>query len=48
MAIAFITGATAGFGKATAIKFAQFGWDVIITGRRQSRLDQLEQEIIET
>ena len=48
MAIAFITGATAGFGKATAIKFAQFGWDVIITGRRQSRLDQLEEEIIET
>lgn len=48
MAIAFITGATAGFGKATAIKFAQFGWDVIITGRRQSRLDQLEEEIIDT
>lgn len=48
MAIAFITGATAGFGKATAIKFAQFGWDVIITGRRQSRLDQLEEEIIST
>lgn len=48
MAIAFITGATAGFGKATAIKFAQFGWDVIITGRRQSRLDQLEEEIINT
>ncbi|MBK8874833.1 MAG: SDR family NAD(P)-dependent oxidoreductase [Bacteroidetes bacterium] len=48
MAIAFITGATAGFGKATAIKFAQFGWDVIITGRRQARLDQLEEEIINT
>ncbi|MBK9045863.1 MAG: SDR family NAD(P)-dependent oxidoreductase [Bacteroidetes bacterium] len=48
MAIAFITGATAGFGKATAIKFTQFGWDVIITGRRQARLDQLEEEIINT
>lgn len=48
MAIALITGATAGFGKATALKFAQHGWDVIITGRRKNRLDQLEREIKET
>lgn len=48
MAIALITGATAGFGKATALKFAQHGWDVIITGRRKNRLDQLEHEIKDT
>ncbi len=45
MSIAFITGATAGFGKATALKFAEHGWDVIITGRRKNRLEELEQEI---
>jgi NADP-dependent 3-hydroxy acid dehydrogenase YdfG len=48
MAIALITGATAGFGKATALKFAQHGWDVIITGRRKQRLDLLEREIKDT
>lgn len=45
MSIAFITGATAGFGKAIALKFAEHGWDVIITGRRTERLTQLENEI---
>jgi 3-hydroxy acid dehydrogenase / malonic semialdehyde reductase len=48
MSIAFITGATAGFGKATAIKFAEHGWDVILTGRRKDRLDRLEKEIVTT
>jgi len=37
--IAFITGATSGFGKATAELFAKNGYDVIITGRRKDRLD---------
>jgi NADP-dependent 3-hydroxy acid dehydrogenase YdfG len=45
MPIAFITGATSGFGKSTALIFARNGWDVIINGRRSDRLDQLEQEI---
>lgn len=36
-----ITGATAGFGKACAIKFADHGWDLIITGRRSERLQEL-------
>lgn len=45
MSIALVTGATAGFGKAIAIKLAQHGWDVIITGRRKERLVQLENEI---
>ena len=40
-----ITGATAGFGQATAIKFAKNGYDVIITGRRKERLDKLEKEL---
>jgi 3-hydroxy acid dehydrogenase/malonic semialdehyde reductase len=45
---AFITGATSGFGKAIAIKFAQHGWDIIISGRRKDRLDALEKEITST
>lgn len=40
--IALITGATAGIGEATAIKFAQEGYNLIITGRRQERLDALK------
>mgnify|MGYP001193235139 CR=1 FL=1 len=37
--IALITGATAGFGEAIAKKFAQHGYDLIITGRRNERLE---------
>ena len=37
--IIMITGATAGFGKATAVQFAKNGYDIIITGRRKERLD---------
>jgi 3-hydroxy acid dehydrogenase/malonic semialdehyde reductase len=44
--IIMITGATAGFGRATAIKFAQNGYNVIITGRRKERLDDLENELL--
>lgn len=39
--IVCITGATSGFGKACAIKFAANGYDVIITGRRAERLYEL-------
>lgn len=39
--IAFITGATAGIGKATAEIFAKNGYHLIITGRRKERLDEL-------
>lgn len=48
MSVALITGATAGFGKAIAIKFAAYNYDVIITGRRTDRLAALEKEIIAT
>ena len=43
--IAFITGATAGIGRATAFKFAEHNWDLIITGRRKERLDELSKEL---
>ena len=47
MSIALITGATSGFGKATAIRFAEHGYNVVITGRRQDRLNELEDYIKE-
>ena len=40
-----ITGATSGFGEATARLFAANGWRVIITGRRRDRLDALKREL---
>jgi serine 3-dehydrogenase len=40
-----VTGATAGFGEATARRFGKAGWNVIITGRRADRLDRLAQEL---
>lgn len=36
-----VTGATSGFGKSIATRFARQGWNVIITGRRQDRLNEL-------
>jgi NADP-dependent 3-hydroxy acid dehydrogenase YdfG len=45
MAIVLITGATAGFGEACAKKFAANGYDLIITGRRQERLTQLQEQL---
>jgi 3-hydroxy acid dehydrogenase / malonic semialdehyde reductase len=44
--IILVTGATAGFGRAIAEKFASGGWDVIITGRRKERLDDLEKNLL--
>lgn len=43
--IAFITGATSGIGKATALKAAEAGFDIIITGRRAERLNELANAI---
>jgi NADP-dependent 3-hydroxy acid dehydrogenase YdfG len=39
--IIFITGATSGFGRATAEKFAANGYDLILNGRRKDRLEIL-------
>lgn len=44
---ALITGATSGFGEATARQFAQAGWNLILTGRRADRLEKLENELKE-
>jgi len=41
-----ITGATAGFGRATAVKFARHGYNLILTGRRKERLSELEKDLI--
>jgi serine 3-dehydrogenase len=43
--IALITGATAGFGRATAQRFVREGWNVVLTGRRRERLDALVDEL---
>jgi serine 3-dehydrogenase len=40
-----ITGVTAGFGKAAALRFATGGWRVIGTGRRAERLRALQEQI---
>jgi len=40
-----ITGATSGFGKAAAQRFAKAGWSLILTGRRVERLKALEEEL---
>ncbi len=40
-----ITGATSGFGETCARLFSSNGWKVIITGRRQQRLDSLQTEL---
>lgn len=37
-----VTGATSGIGKATATLFAKRGYNVIITGRRKEKLEQLK------
>ena len=45
--IALITGATSGIGLGCARKFAQGGYDLIITGRRQEILNEVENELKE-
>jgi 3-hydroxy acid dehydrogenase / malonic semialdehyde reductase len=39
--IVLITGATSGIGRAIAVKFGEQGHDLIITGRRKERLDEI-------
>lgn len=43
--VALITGATAGFGEATAVRFTNEGWDLVLTGRRLDRLQNLQQQL---
>jgi len=37
----FITGATSGFGEAMAKKYASNNWNLILTGRRKEKLEQI-------
>jgi len=41
----FVTGATSGFGAASARRFAAEGWNVVASGRRAERLEQLKSEL---
>ncbi|MCY1401183.1 Sulfoacetaldehyde reductase [compost metagenome] len=41
----FITGATSGFGEACARRFAREGWSLVLTGRREERLQALAKEL---
>ncbi|MDR0422316.1 MAG: SDR family NAD(P)-dependent oxidoreductase [Proteiniphilum sp.] len=45
---AIITGATSGIGEATALKLAENGFDLIITGRRQEKLESLKERLEKT
>lgn len=43
--IAFITGATSGIGMACARKFAESGYDIVVTGRNNDKLNALCDEV---
>ncbi|WP_025886405.1 SDR family NAD(P)-dependent oxidoreductase [Asaia prunellae] len=45
MAVILVTGATAGFGRAIAVRLVREGHQVIGTGRRKERLDELRDEL---
>ncbi len=48
MKTALITGATSGFGLACGRRFAREGWQLIVTGRREERLQELADEFPDT
>jgi 3-hydroxy acid dehydrogenase/malonic semialdehyde reductase len=48
MKTAFITGASSGIGRATAVALAKSGFQLVVTGRRRERLDALAQELAPT
>ena len=43
--IALISGATSGIGEACARKFAEGGYNLILTARRENKLAQIKQEL---
>ena len=46
--LAFITGATKGIGRSTAITFANAGWDLILLSRDLNKLEILKEELSST
>ncbi|MDA9728948.1 SDR family oxidoreductase [Prochlorococcus sp. AH-736-N17] len=46
--LAFISGATKGIGRSTAITFANAGWDLILLSRNMDLLEQLKSELLTT
>lgn len=40
-----ITGASAGIGQALALAFARHGWDLVLTARREDRLDEIARDL---
>ncbi|MFZ4582775.1 MAG: SDR family NAD(P)-dependent oxidoreductase [Paludibacter sp.] len=45
MKTAFITGITSGFGKAFAYRLAKLNYNIVVTGRRHERLEQIASDI---
>ena len=48
MKLAYITGATKGIGRSTAIAFANDGWDLILLSRDLDNLKNLKDELSKT
>ncbi|MDC3169157.1 SDR family oxidoreductase [Prochlorococcus sp. AH-716-E17] len=48
MKLAYITGATKGIGRATAVTFANAGWDLILLSRDLEMLEMLRDELSDT
>jgi len=46
--LAFITGATKGIGRSTAITFANAGWDLILLARNMESMERLKSELLTT
>ena len=46
--LAFITGASKGIGRSTAITFANAGWDLILLARDMESMEKLKSELLTT
>lgn len=46
--VVVITGASSGIGKALAEKYADEGWNLVLAARREDRLKELEEKLVQT